>query len=200
LRIHVSIDSGIERIHAQSRLQRNLEPSETSFTKTGEFIRRCVDQGHQVRVLTCIGPHNQNQLFQLGEYLVELGVKDWNISSIIRAGRAQANYHARWRLDDPKMVEEQLEDLRAAFRWMRISFSNRVDQDGYYLLVLPDGTLATQYTDGQDKVVLGKVHNIHLDDIQNWKAFDLPMHGRKWISAVVGQQGLSDAYFYGACG
>jgi hypothetical protein len=75
--------------------------------------------------------------------------------------------------------------MRKAYRWMRIRYSNRITQDGYFLLVLPDGTLATQYTDGRDKVILGRVMDMTLADIQEHPRFDLLQHGRKWLAAVV---------------
>jgi molybdenum cofactor biosynthesis enzyme MoaA len=184
VRIHVSLDSGFELVHDASRLLRTLNPSQQSFQKTSKFISKCLEQDRRVRVLTCVGPHNQEGLFQLGEHIAGLGVTEWNISRILRAGRAQREYEHRWQVDDAEIVE-QIHNMREAYPWLRIRYSNRTEQDGYFLLVLPDGMLATQYTDSRDKVCLGKAIEMRLDDLRNHPGFDLASHGRKWIAATV---------------
>src|SRR5262249_6322868 len=146
--------SGIPEVHERSRLLRVLTPSKKSLQKTSTFALRCLDAGHAVRALTCVGPHNKDCLFILGEHLALLGIKEWNISRILRAGRAQKDYNHRWSVADEHLIE-QVHDLRSAFPFIRIRYSNRTDQKGYFLLLLPDGRLATQYTDGGDKVILG---------------------------------------------
>src|SRR5262249_10335759 len=123
-------------------------------------------------------------LFQLGEEIAALGVQDWNISRILRAGRAQSEFETRWQVDDAAILE-QIHDMREAYPWIRIRYSNRTEQDGYFLLVLPDGTLATQYTDGRDKVTLGSVLEMSIDDLRAHPDFDLNLHARKWIAATV---------------
>lgn len=183
-RIHVSLDSGFADIHEASRLLRSLRPSEQSFRKTGQFIRKCLEQNYHVRVLTCVGAHNCEGLFQLGEYLASIGVKEWNISRILRAGRAQLNYQERWEIQD-EILLDQISNIRNAFRWMRIRYSNRTEQNGYFLLVLPDGSLATQYTDGRDKVILGRLLDMSLDDLRQHPQFNLGRHARKWIASTV---------------
>jgi MoaA/NifB/PqqE/SkfB family radical SAM enzyme len=183
--IHVSLDSGFEGVHEASRLSRNLHPSHQAFNKTSRFIAKCLDRDCRVRVLTCLGPHNQEGLFQLGEFIAGSGVPEWNISRILKGGRAQDEYDRRWKVDDA-VVLEQIRNMREAYPWVRIRYSNRTEQDGYFLLVLPDGMLATQYTDGRDKVCLGPASTMTLDDLQRHPDFDLASHGRKWISATVG--------------
>jgi len=183
-RWHVSLDSGLEEIHEQRRLLPVLRPSKNSLEKASTFISRCLDAGRPVRVLTCIGKDNKDALFALGEHLALLGVRDWNISRVLRAGRAQAEYSKRWEIADESVLE-QVHDLRYAFPFIRIRFSNRTRKDGYFLLVLPDGTLATQYTDGRDKVTLGNLVDLSLDDLRRDSRFNLRAHGQKWLSAVL---------------
>jgi MoaA/NifB/PqqE/SkfB family radical SAM enzyme len=189
-RIHVSLDSGFEVVHESSRLLRTLHPSRNSFSRSIDFIRRSLSQGYSVRVLTCIGPHNSAGLFQLGQHLATIGVKEWNISRILSAGRAQANFKQNWAIDDQHVLE-QIVTIRAAFPWMRIRYSNRTDQDGYFLLVLPDGILATQYTDGRDKVPLGRLLDLSLADLQQSPEFNVTRHVNKWIATSVGCQHIS---------
>jgi hypothetical protein len=117
-------------------------------------------------VLTCIGQHNTDALFALGEHLALIGVRDWNISRILRAGRAHRDYARLWETSDQAALD-QVCDLRSAFPFIRIRYSNRTTQDGYFLLVLPDGSLATQYTDGRDKVRLGSALGMSLAQLQN---------------------------------
>ncbi|HYX71585.1 MAG TPA: radical SAM protein [Nitrososphaera sp.] len=186
-RIHVSLDSGFEDIHEASRLLRSFRPSDQSFKKVGQFIRKCLAQRYRLRVLTCVGPHNCEGLFQLGEYLALLGVTEWNISRILPAGRAQINYKERWEIEDEALLE-QISNIRNVFRWMRVRYSNRTEQNGYFLLVLPDGSLATQYTDGRDKVILGRVIDMSLEDLRAHSQFNLSRHARKWIASTVGCQ------------
>jgi MoaA/NifB/PqqE/SkfB family radical SAM enzyme len=183
-RWHVSLDSGLNEIHEQRRLLPVLKPSKNSLEKASTFITRCLEVGRPIRVLTCIGKDNQDALFALGEHLALLGVRDWNISRVIRAGRAQADYLERWKVSD-EAVLEQVRDLRCAFPFIRIRYSNRTEQNGYFLLVLPDGSLATQYTNGNDKVVLGKVLDLTLDDLRHNARFSLNAHGEKWIAATL---------------
>jgi hypothetical protein len=83
---------------------------------------------------------------------------------------------------------EQIQDLRSAFPFIRIRYSNRTEQSGYFLLVLPDGSLATQHVDGADKVILGNPLRLTLEDLRNNPKFNLREHGRKWISAEFGWQ------------
>jgi MoaA/NifB/PqqE/SkfB family radical SAM enzyme len=184
LRWHVSIDSGEAEIHERSRLLRCLTPSNSSFERTSAFIARRLDAGDAVRVLTCIGQHNKDALFALGEHLALLGVRDWNISRILRAGRAQRDYARLCEISDQAALN-QVWDLRSAFPFIRIRYSNRTTQDGYFLLVLPDGSLATQYTDGRDKVRLGNALDMSLAQLQNHPMFNMAEHGRKWIAAML---------------
>jgi MoaA/NifB/PqqE/SkfB family radical SAM enzyme len=182
VRWHVSLDSGFAEIHENSRLLRSLKSSEGGFEKTTKFIRKCLQENLIVRVMTCLGNHNVDGLFALGEHLALIGITEWNISRILRAGRAQATYTKHFSVDE-NYVLEQIHDLRKAFPFLRIRYSNRTDQDGYFLLVLPDGSLATQYTSGRDKVILGKALHLDLQMLQTHPSFDLAKHGRKWILA-----------------
>lgn len=82
-------------------------------------------------------------------------------------------------------LREQVQDLRCAFdSIMRIRYSDRTDQAGYFLLVLPDGSLATQFTDHRDKVILGNALTMSQAELQNNRLFDLREHGRKWVAAA----------------
>jgi MoaA/NifB/PqqE/SkfB family radical SAM enzyme len=186
-RIHVSLDSGFADVHEASRILRSLRPSAQSFGKTSHFIRKCLDQGYRVRALTCVGPHNCQGLFQLGEHLASIGVKEWNISRILPAGRAKANFAHNWNVND-NLILEQISSIRYAFRWMRVRYSNRIEQNGFFLLVLPNGTLATQYTDKRDKFIMGRVRDMTLDDLRAHPQFDLACHARKWIGSIIGCQ------------
>lgn len=184
VRWHVSMDSGFAEIHEASRLLRNFKASRGGFEATSQFISRCRERDLTVRVLTCLGHHNRDGLFALGEHLALLGVEEWNISRILRAGRAQLAYEERfWVSDD--YVLEQVHDLRTAFPFIRIRYSNRTDQDGYFLLVLPNGVLATQYTNGRDKVLLGSALEMSLAKLQTHPQFHLNTHGMKWVAAFL---------------
>jgi MoaA/NifB/PqqE/SkfB family radical SAM enzyme len=184
LRVHVSLDSGFQAIHESSRILRSLMPSPESFPKTSNLIRKLLARGHRLRIMTCVGRHNQDGLFELGEHLALLGVLEWNISRILKAGRAAAAYETRWVADD-QIILEQIHDMREAYPWVRIRYSDRTDQNGYFLLVLPDGSLATQWTDHRDKVKLGEVLEMSLEDLQNHPEFSLERHARKWIAASI---------------
>jgi MoaA/NifB/PqqE/SkfB family radical SAM enzyme len=184
VRFHVSLDSGFAELHAASRQTWSLLPSAGSYDKAKVFIGKCLDQGYRVRVLTCIGAHNWGGLFQLGQDLALLEVEDWAISRILKAGRAQKDYEERWLAADD-LVLEQVQNMRAAYPWMKIRYSNRSTQEGYFLLVFPDGTLATQYTDGRDKVRLGHALDMTLEDLRRHPDFDLRLHAAKWIAATI---------------
>jgi MoaA/NifB/PqqE/SkfB family radical SAM enzyme len=188
VRWHVSLDSGLAEIHEKSRLLPVHKPSFGSLEKTSRFLLRCAELGVPCRVLTCVGTHNREALFLLGERLALLGVTDWNISKVLRAGRAQSDYERHWRVSDESM-EEQVSDLRRCFSFMRIRYSSRTEQQGYFLLLLPDGTLATQFTDGRDKVVLGDPLQMTLFDLAHHRDFDLRSHARKWIAAELEMPG-----------
>ena len=136
VRFHVSTDSGFSGVHESSRVLRNYKASKGSLNKVFEFLLRTVDAGYKVRVLTCIGKHNQNGLFELAEQLATIGVLEWNISRILHAGRAQHSYEERWKVED-ELIYEQISLIRRTFPWMRVRYSNRTEQDGYFLLVLP---------------------------------------------------------------
>lgn len=190
-RWHVSLDSGLEEVHERSRLLPVLKPSFGSLEKAGKFLTCCAERGLLNRALTCIGAHNREALFSLGEKLALWGVTDWNISRVLRAGRAQDHYEELWQVDSESLLR-QVNDLRCAFQFMRIRYSDRTEQDGYFLLVLPDGSIATQHTDGRDKVVLGDPLQMTLADLQNHPDFDLPSHSRKWITAALQMPGRDD--------
>ena len=51
--------------------------------------------------------------------------------------------------------------------------------------MLPDGSLATQRTDGRDKVIIGNPYEMTLDDLHSHEHFDLKEHGEKWIAATL---------------
>ena len=191
VRFHVSIDSGFSGVHESSRVLRNDKISKGSLNRVFEFLSRTVNARYRVRVLTCIGKHNRYGLFELAERLATIGVPEWNISRILHAGRAQHSYEERWKVED-ELIYEQISLIRRAFPWMRVRYSNRTEQNGYFLLVLPDGTFATQYTDDRDKVVLGKVLSTSLEYLQNDPRFNLQQHGKKWIAAVKQYEGFTD--------
>ena len=189
VRWHVSVDSGLAEIHEKSRQLPVHKPSFGSLEKTSRFLLRCAELGVPCRVLTCVGTHNREALFLLGERLALLGVTDWNISKVLRAGRAQKDYEQLWSVSEESM-KEQISDLRRCFSFMRIRYSNRTEQQGYFLLLLPDGSLATQHTDGRDKVRLGDPLQMTLADLENHPDFDLRSHGRKWIAAELEMPGM----------
>jgi hypothetical protein len=176
VRWHVSLDSGLPEVHENSRILRTLRPSAGSFEKTTDFILLCLEKDLRVRALTSLGAHNMHQLLALGEHLALIGVREWNLSRIVR-----------WHLDE-EYVLEQVHELRSAFPFIRIRYSNRADQHGYFLLVLPDGSLATQRTDGRDKVILGNSLRMSLPDLQSHPEFRLDEHRSKWIAARLGWQ------------
>ena len=86
VRLHISIDSGFADIHEASRVRRNLLPSTGSLAKVMDLAKAAVDAGYRVRILTCIGSHNSNQLIELGERLAVAGIDEWNISRLHLAG------------------------------------------------------------------------------------------------------------------
>ena len=187
VRWHVSLDSGFEQIHHESRLLRTLQPSNDTLRRTKEFIRAGLVLGLPIRVLTCVGRHNQDGLIELGEQLATLGVREWNISRILKAGRAQQDYAEQWTPDE-EYLRSQVRIMRSLYPLIRIRYSNRVDQEGYFLLVLPDGSLATQFTDGRDKIRLGSVLELEPDDLRRSAHFSIEHHGLKWVSAFLANQ------------
>lgn len=190
IRLHISIDSGFSDIHEASRVRRNLLPSTGSLNDVTGLARSAVEAGYRVRILTCIGRHNSRGLIELGECLALAGIGEWNISRILAAGRAQLHDRRRWEVNDRAVLQE-VHDIRSSYPWMHVRYSNRTKQDGYFLLVLPDGSLATQYTDERDKVVLGRIESMTLEDLRKHPDFDLSLHARKWIAATTEYQ--SDA-------
>ncbi len=188
IRLHISIDSGFSEIHEASRIRRSLRPSTGSLNEVTDLAEKAVESGYQVRILTCIGRHNSRGLIQLGECLALAGIEEWNISRILAAGRAQLHDGHMWEVDDDAVLEE-VHVIRDCYPWMRVSYSNRTRQDGYFLLVLPDGSLATQYTDGRDKVVLGRIESMNLEDLRKHPDFDLGLHARKWVATTTEYQG-----------
>jgi MoaA/NifB/PqqE/SkfB family radical SAM enzyme len=171
-------------VHEASRVLRNLKPSYGSFETTLQFIRTAVELGFRVRILTCLGSHNRTGLFQLGEILGCMGVKEWNLSRVLPAGRALVDFESRWKMEN-RVAYDQVQDLREAFPWMRIRFSDRSNSNGYFLLVLGDGELATQYFDRRDKVKLGMALTSKLSTLQSSAEFSLRRHARKWITSMI---------------
>ena len=184
VRLHVSLDSGFGEIHEASRVLRNLKPSSGSFETTLQFVRDAVEAGFRVRILTCLGSHNRTGLFQLGEILACMGVKEWNLSRVLPAGRALEDFDARWKLENG-VAYAQVQDLREAFPWMRIRFTDRSGCNGYFLLVLPNGEMATQYFDRRDKIKVGSVLTSTLSTLQNSSEFSLQRHAKKWFASII---------------
>ena len=186
VRLHISVDSGFAGVHEASRVRRDMRPSTGSFGKTMAVVEDAVNAGYRVRVLTCIGRHNAEGLIELGERLALAGVNEWNVSRVLAAGRARlaAGDTNRWQVDDNGVLA-QIDTMRRCYPWMRIRYSNRTRQDGYFLLVLPDGSVATQYTDERDKVVLGQASTMTVGDLRAHPDFDLDAHARKWIATTV---------------
>lgn len=183
VRLHISMDSGFAEIHEASRIRRDMRPSTGSMEETMEVATKAVDAGYRVRVLTCIGSHNYRGLIELGECLALAGINEWNISRVLAAGRAKRGDRQRWAVDDDAVLAE-IHSIRECYPWMRIRYSNRTTQDGYFLLVLPDGALATQYTDHRDKVVLGSMKSMTLEALRSHRDFNLGLHARKWVAAT----------------
>ena len=183
VRLHISIDSGFSQIHEASRVRRNLLPSTGSLQQVMTVTAQAVQAGYPVRVLTCIGRHNFRQLAELGERLALAGVNEWNISRVLAAGRAGLSSASLWAVDDDSVLEE-VDAIRNCYPWMRVRYSNRTAQNGYFLLVLPDGSVATQYTDGRDKVTLGHIDTMALGDLQGHPDFNLGLHARKWVAST----------------
>ena len=183
VRLHISMDSGFADVHETSRIRRDMRPSTGSMKTVLGAAERAVNSGYRVRVLTCIGSHNYLGLIELAEHLAIAGVNEWNISRVVAAGRAKVGHQHRWAVDDDAVLE-QVHAIRKCYPWMRIRYSNRTTQDGYFLLVLPDGSLATQYTDVRDKVVLGSMRTMTLDTLRSHSDFNMGLHARKWIAAT----------------
>lgn len=184
IRIHVSLDSGFAEIHEQSRRALSGSASTNSLSRSLNFISAAASHGFRIRVLTCVGRHNCDGLFALAEYIAANGVDEWNISRILPAGRALMDYESRWAIDDGPVLK-QVQSIRQAFPWILIRFSNRTTQEGYFLLLLPNGDLATQFTDYRDKVRLGSLNEMSIHELRCNSNFDLSSHGKKWISAVM---------------
>ncbi len=109
------------------------------------------------------------------------GVCEWNISRVLAAGRARLHIdEGLWEVDEEAVLEE-VDGVRRCYPSMSIRYSNRTEQEGYFLLVLPNGVLATQYTDERDKVALGRLESMTVGDLRAHPDFDLGAHGRKWI-------------------
>ena len=187
VRIHVSVDSGNPLIHEANRRLHSGGPSTNSFDTTSNFLRRCLDEGYRTRVLTAVGSHNECDLLSLGEHLAMLGVGEWNISRILRAGRALNSYAANWEIDDEQMIE-QIALLQQTLPWITIRYSNRTRQNGYFLLILPDGSVATQCTDGRDKVIFGQMMTMDLAGLRASRDFNLREHSSKWIARILVDQ------------
>ena len=100
VRLHISIDSGFAGVHEASRVRRNLLPSTGSLEQILAVTSHAVQAGYRLRVLTCIGRHNFQQLTELGERLAIAGVNEWNISRVLAAGRAGLADESRWNVDD----------------------------------------------------------------------------------------------------
>jgi MoaA/NifB/PqqE/SkfB family radical SAM enzyme len=183
VRIHVSLDSGFSEVHERSRILPGGMPSSGSFDRVSRFIARAVSEGFRVRVITCVGKHNAEGLFRLGEHLASLRVREWNVSRVLAAGRAQTHYADHWRVVD-RAVTDQIHDMRKAYPFIRIRFSSRVADEGYFLLVLNDGTVATQYTNGRDKVRLGNIHDLSVEALRSHPLFRFDLHARKWLAAI----------------
>jgi hypothetical protein len=88
------------------------------------------------------------------------------------------------------VFKNKLAGARTSFPWMRITYSDRTESRGYFLLALPDGNLATQYNDERDKVVLDSA-NMTRDALSNHHDFDLRCHVRKWIAGVTYGDGFA---------
>ena len=185
-------------MHEASRIRRDLRPSTGSFEKTMAAVTDAMNAGYRVRVLTCIGRHNAGFLVELGERLALAGVNEWNISRVLAAGRARmvSRETSRWQVDDGDVLA-QIDSMRRCYPWMQIRYSNRTRQDGDFLLVLPDGSVATQYTDERDKVVLGQAATMTVSDLRAHPDFDLDAHARKWIAATTEWVAPSDWEWHG---
>ena len=184
VRLHISLDSGFAGVHEASRVRRDLRASTGSFEQTMVMVSDAVNAGYRVRVMTCIGRHNCRGLVELGERLAMAGVWEWNISRVLAAGRARLTFEeGLWEVDEQAVLEE-VDTMRRCYPEMRIRYSNRTEQEGYFLLVLPDGSLATQYTDKRDKVVLGQVETMTVNDLRAHLDFDLGAHAGKWIATT----------------
>ena len=68
---------------------------------------------------------------------------------------------------------------------MKIRFTDRTSYNGYFLLVLPNGELATQYFDLRDKIKLGSALAADLSTLQHSTEFSLHRHAKKWIASVL---------------
>jgi MoaA/NifB/PqqE/SkfB family radical SAM enzyme len=187
VRIHVSLDSGNPLIHETNRQLVSGKPSENSFSDVSTLLSDCIGQNLRVRVLTAIGPYNCSDLLRLGEHLAGLEVPEWNISRVLPAGRALANYNQQWALSEDE-ISDQIRMLQNALPWMRIRYSNRVSQNGYFLLVLPDGSIATQFTDGKDKVILGNWKTMDPSSLKSNSQFNIHEHFSKWVTRVLCDQ------------
>ena len=186
-RLHISIDSGDPGIHEANRLLLSGKPSINSFDQTSMLLNTCMDRGFRVRVLTAVGKHNYADLLRLGEHLAIIGVPEWNISRVLPAGRALLNYQEKWAVPETE-IQSQIDILRKALPWLTIRYSNRIRQNGYFLLVLPDGSIATQFTDERNKVILGQFDTLTLTELQSSCHFNIREHFSKWVARVLHDQ------------
>ena len=181
-RVEVSLDGDTPRLNNGLRPSRALGGN--AWLETQRAIRLCVEGGIRLRVLTTLNRYNQNRIEALAGLLSEWGVRDWALSWTLPAGRALPIYGEL--RPDESQVSVALERVIANHPEMTIRSSNRtVDHDRYYVLVLPDGTLATEAMNEGAKVVFGSLLDARLASMWTDRNYNFSAHVRKWLGSRV---------------
>ena len=95
--IAISLD-GFEDVHNW------LRGNKSSFVMAERAIKSLVDKNITWDVITCVNQKNYDCLDSFKHHLIEMGVRDWRIFTIVPMGRATAN-------DDLQLSKEQFHSL-----------------------------------------------------------------------------------------
>lgn len=188
--ITISLD-GLENDHNKMRGNSN------SFKNAINAIKLLVnnEDGVIYDVVTCVSQHTINQLSQIKEYLINIGVQNWRIATIFPIGRAETN-------SDLQLKPSQFRDLFEFIKETRLegkinlnygcegflgNYESEVRDNFFFCRagvnvgsILVDGSISA-CPDLRAKFIQG---NIYKDDFMTvWNNGYKPYRDRSWTKA-----------------
>ena len=178
-RVEVSLDAATPEMNRQIRPSRIKNGD--AWAETMQAIQLCLEAKVNLRVLTALNSHNQNQIVGIAGVLSSLGVTDWGVSWTIPAGRARYIYE-RLR-PDRKVIEKSIREARRLFPSINIRYTDRITStfSRFYCLILPDGQMATEDVNAGQKVSYGSLLEENVASMWNAENFNLEQHFQKWV-------------------
>lgn len=140
-----------------------------------ELLARCIASRIEVRILTVFEPLQAELLRELGSDLALLDIRDWTIAP------PPSSAEQVWIEAAPGGIPQEVLSLRERFSWLRIDYADIAARENN-LIVLSDGAVFTQDPVTRERLWLGWLKELELQELIAHSKFSLERHLNLWVN------------------